>query len=116
MKLNWDDETLLHCLGYLANPILSTRIEFEVPLLKRVEFELKYRELTGQELYLDGKHPPYYVVPKNKSKFGIQGRIYFEPKDQIPPAISEIVKSARRANERRINRTELALSNVGIRF
>lgn len=116
MRLNWDEVTLLRCIGYLANPVTGTRIEFEVPYANKVLFELKYQELTNHELFLDGSRPPYYIVPKTKSKFGTQGRIYFKPEGDIPDAIKEIFKSGRNPDERRINRTELVFYMLGFGF
>lgn len=106
--LGWDAATLSRCIGYLANPRVQASIEIEIAHGKRQEFEATYRNLTGRDLFLSGAHRPYYVWGRSVSKYGIQGRIYYQNVGVRPVEISECTTRGRGVNAPlRINRTEL---------
>ncbi len=107
-SLDWDDETLMRCLGYLANPDIGTSIEVEIPNERREEFENRYIKATGKEITLPGNKRPYYVWPPGSNKFGIECRVYFSPTAECPQELKEISTSGRgQTQESRINRVEL---------
>lgn len=108
--LNWQESTLMMCLGYLANPNVNTHIEVELHPKQRKKFESAYRSLTGKPLKYPGDKKPYYVWGPNANKYGGEFRVYYEPGKECPSQLRDITVSARGpAGKKRINRKELVI-------
>lgn len=97
---------------YFSNPIRYTYIEAEIKNTSQRTFESNYARLTNNyPLPNETYDSPYYVLPPDADKWGIELRIYFVADDNIPEFLDDISTVGGRPGydlyNRRINNKEL---------
>jgi len=83
IRFNEPDEYFT--LGYLAK---NSKINVEVPLEQAKNFEVKYKNLTGDDAtdYLDSGD--YYIAPKQENRWYVKCRLRFDIKESVMSRLS----------------------------
>ena len=98
--------------AYLTNPLRRPFIEAEIANSSQRRFEDGYAvSTTGYPLPINTYEMPYFVLPANADKWGIELRLYFIADNLIPDFLHEISTGNNRPGyeqyNRRINNNEL---------
>ena len=91
LPLNWTDEKLAEALGYLCHPRTATTIEIQAANHKADVFEQSYRRLTQQAPPPAGTQH-YSVLAPTSHKYGIQHRVIFTRRDNVPDQLAAIIQ------------------------
>lgn len=104
-NLDWTNEQLMEVLGYLANPVVGTRLEIQVRPDGQAAFEQVYLDATGTTAPSPGEQG-YSVLRPSSDKRGPQMRVYLTPSGRTPRQLVPIIKNGHR-KQQRISRNEL---------